>query len=66
MKVRSFIALELLMSLGQEFSRRANLIAGQDKRQRIRWMPSEKYQLTLTFLWNVDSAVLTKLVFYND
>ena len=63
MKVRTFIALELPMSLRQELSRGAKIFAGQDKRQRIRWMPPEKYHLTLTFLGNVDSAVLSKLEF---
>ena len=63
MKIRTFVALELPMSLRQELSGEANLIAGQDKRQRIRWMPPEKYHLTLTFLGNVDSAVLSELQF---
>ena len=63
MKVRTFIALELTLSLRQELSRGANLFAGQDKRQRIRWMPPEKYHLTLTFLGDVDSARLSELQF---
>ncbi|MFL2737172.1 MAG: hypothetical protein ACJ0DJ_00120 [bacterium] len=36
-KVRTFIALEPPISLWKELSGGANLIAGQDKRQRIRW-----------------------------
>ena len=63
MKVRTFIALELPASLRQELSRGTNLIAGQDKWQRIRWMPPEKYHLTLTFLGDVDSARLSELQF---
>ena len=63
MKIRTFTALELPMSLRQELSGQANLIAGQDKRQRIRWMPPEKYHLTLTFLGDVDSTRLSELKF---
>ena len=63
MKIRTFTALELPMSLRQELSGQANFIAGQGKRQRIRWMPPEKYHLTLTFLGDVDSARLSELQF---
>ena len=62
-KVLTFIALELPASLKQELSRRTNLIAGQDKWQRIRWMPPEKYHLTLKFLGDVDCARLSELQF---
>ena len=63
MKVRTLIALELPMSLRQELTRGANHTAGQDKWQRIRWMPPEKYHLTLTFLGDVDSTRLSQLQF---
>ncbi|SVB45419.1 uncharacterized protein METZ01_LOCUS198273, partial [marine metagenome] len=55
MKIRTFIALELPPSLRHELSGQAKLLAGQDKRQHIRWLPSENYHLTLAFLGDVDS-----------
>ena len=49
------------MSLRHELSRYAKLIAGQDKRQKIRWMPSENFHLTLVFLGEIESAILSGL-----
>ena len=63
MKIRSFISLDLPLSLRHELSGHAKLIAGQDKRQKIRWMPSENYHLTLVFLGDVESAILSSLQF---
>ena len=63
MKIRTFIALELPPSLRHELSGLAKLLAGQDKRQHIRWLPSENYHLTLAFLGDVDSASLSGLQF---
>ena len=63
MKIRTFIALELHPSLRQNLSRQANLLSGQDKRQHIRWLPSENYHLTLAFLGDVDSSSLSSLQF---
>ena len=63
MKIRTFIALELPPSLRYELSGLAKLLAGQDKRQHIRWLPSENYHLTLAFLGDVDSASLSGLQF---
>ena len=63
MKIRSFISLDLPLSLRHELSGHAKLIAGQDKRQKIRWLPPENYHLTLVFLGEVESAVLSGLQF---
>ena len=63
MKIRTFIALELPPSLMHELSGQAKLLAGQDKRQHIRWLPSENYHLTLAFLGDVDSVRLSGLQF---
>ena len=63
MKIRSFISLDLPLSLRHELSGHAKLIAGQDKRQQIRWMPPESYHLTLVFLGEVESAILSGLQF---
>ena len=63
MKIRTFIALELPSSLRHELSGQAKLLAGQDKRQHIRWFPSENYHLTLAFLGDVGSASLSGLQF---
>ena len=63
MKIRTFIALELPPSLRHELSGLAKLLAGQDKRQHIRWLPSENYHLTLAFLGDVDSPSLSSLQF---
>ena len=63
MKIRTFIALELPPSLRHELSSQAKLLAGQDKRQHIRWLPPENYHLTLVFLGDVDSASLSGLQF---
>ena len=63
MKIRTFIALELPPSLRHELSGQAKLLAGQDKRQHIRWLPSENYHLTLAFLGDVDSPSLSSLQF---
>ena len=63
MKIRTFISLDLPLSLRHEFSGQAELIAGQDKRQQIRWLPPENYHLTLVFLGDVDSAKLSGLQF---
>ena len=61
MKIRTFIALELPPSLRQKLSRQAILLAGEDKRQHIRWLPPGNYHLTLVFLGDVDSASLSGL-----
>ena len=63
MKIRSFISLDLPLSLRHELSGHAKLIAGQDKRQQIRWLPPESYHLTLVFLGEVESAILSVLQF---
>jgi len=63
MKIRSFISLDLPLSLRHELSGHARLIAGQDKRQKIRWMPPENYHLTLVFLGEIESAILSGLQF---
>ena len=63
MKIRSFISLNLPPSLRYELSEHAKLIAGQDKRQQIRWLPPENYHLTLVFLGEVESAILSVLQF---
>jgi len=63
MKIRSFIALELPSSLKQELFGQAKILAGQDKRQYIRWLPPENYHLTLAFLGDIDSARLSGLQF---
>ena len=61
MKIRSFISLDLPLSLRHELSGHAKLIAGQDKRQKIRWLPPENYHLTLAFLGNIDYDILRSL-----
>ena len=63
MKIRSFISLDLPLSLRHELSRHAKLIAGHDKRQKIRWLPPENYHLTLFFLGEIESAILSGLQF---
>ena len=63
MKIRSFISLDLPLSLKHELSGYAKLIAGQDKRQKIRWLPPENYHLTLIFLGEIESAILSGLQF---
>ena len=62
MKIRSFISLDLPLSLRHELSRHAKLIAGQDKRQIIRWLPPENYHLTLVFSRDVESVKISALV----
>jgi 2'-5' RNA ligase len=61
MKIRSFISLDLPLSLRHELSGHAKLIAGQDKRQKIRWLPPENYHLTLVFLGDVESVKISAL-----
>ena len=61
MKIRSFISLDLHLSLKHELSGHARLIAGQDKRQKIRWLPPENYHLTLVFLGDVESVKIPAL-----
>ena len=63
MKIRSFISLDLPLSLRHELPRYAKLIAGQDKRQQIRWLPPGNYHLTLVFLGEVESAILSRFQF---
>ena len=63
MKIRSFISLDLPLSLRHELSGYAELIAGQDKRQKIHWLPPENYHLTVVFLGEVESAILSGLQF---
>ena len=63
MKIRSFISLDLPLSLRHELSGHAKLIAGQDKRQKIRWMPPGNYHLTLVFLGEIESTILSGLQF---
>ena len=61
MKIRSFISLDLPLSLRHELSGHAKLIAGQDKRQKIRWLPPENYHLTLVFSGDVESVKISAL-----
>ena len=61
MKIRSFISLDLPLSLRHELSRHARLIAGQDKCQKIRWLPPENYHLTLVFFVDVESVKISAL-----
>ena len=61
MKIRSFISLDLPLSLKHELFGHAKLIAGQDKRQKIRWLPPEYYHLTLVFLGDVESVKISAL-----
>ena len=63
MKIRSFISLDLPLSLKHELSGHTKLIAGQDKRQKIRWLPPENYHFTLVFLGEIESAILSGLQF---
>ena len=63
MKIRSFISLDLPLSLRHELSGHAKLIAGQEKRQKIRWLPPENYHITLVFLGEIESAILSGLQF---
>ena len=63
MKIRSFISLDLPLSLRHELSGHARLIARQDKRQKIRWLPPENYHLTLVFLGEVESTILASFQF---
>ena len=63
MKIRSFISLDLPLSLMHELSGHAKLIAGLDKRQKIRWFPPENYHLTLVFLGDVESVKISTLQF---
>lgn len=55
--------MDLPLSLRHELSGHAKLIAGQDKRQKIRWLPPENYHLTLVFLGEIESAILSGLQF---
>ena len=61
MKIRSFISLDLPLSLRHELSGHAKHIAGQDKRQKIRWLPPENYHLTLVFSGDVESVKISAL-----
>jgi 2'-5' RNA ligase len=61
MKIRSFISLDLPLSLRHELSGHAKLISGQDKRQKIRWLPPENYHLTLVFLGDVEFVKISAL-----
>ena len=61
MKIRSFISLDLPLSLKHELFGHAKLIAGQDKRQKIRWLPPENYHLTLVFSGDVESVKISAL-----
>ena len=61
MKIRSFISLDLPLSLRHELSGHAKLIAGQDKRQKIRWLPPENYHLTLVFSGDIESVKISAL-----
>ena len=63
MKIRSFISLDLPLSLRHELSGHAKLIAGQEKRQKIRCLPPENYHITLVFLGEIESAILSGLQF---
>ena len=63
MKIRSFISLELPLSLKHELYEQSKFIAGNDKRQKIRWLLPENYHLTLIFLGDVDTARLSGLQF---
>ena len=61
MKIRSFISLNLPLSLRHELSGHAKLIAGQDKRHKICWLPPENYHLTLVFLGDLESVKISAL-----
>ena len=54
MKIRAFLALEISQKVSNRLSAYAELISGDKKLKQIRWLPIENYQLTLSFLGNVE------------
>jgi len=61
MKIRTFLALELPQTVRNKLSAHTELISGHDKLQQIRWLPKENYHLTLSFLGNVEYALISSL-----
>jgi len=61
MKIRIFLALELPQAVRNNLSAYTELISGHDKLQQIRWLPKENYHLTLAFLGNVESVLISSL-----
>ena len=61
MKIRTFLALELPLTVRNKLSAHVELISGHVKLQQIRWVPKEKYHLTLAFLGNVEYVLFGSL-----
>ena len=61
MKIRTFIALELPQTVRDTLYAYTELISGHDKPQGIRWLPKENYNLTLSFLGNVEYVLISSL-----
>jgi len=61
MKIRIFLAFELPNIVRDELSAYAELVSGHDKMQQIRWLPKEKYHMTLAFLGNIEYHLISNL-----
>ena len=61
MKIRTFLALELPQTVRDKFSTHAELISRHDKLQQIRGLTKENYDLTLSFMGNVEYFLISSL-----
>ena len=61
MEIRAFIALELSQSFKEKLSFNAELISANDKLRQVLWLSKENYHLTLVFLGNLESFLISKL-----
>ena len=61
MRMRTFLALEILKKVGDKLFAYMELLSGNDKLQQIRWLSKENCHITLAFLGKVEYALISKL-----
>ena len=61
MKIRTFLALELSQTVRKKLSADVEMLSRYENLQQVRWVPEDKYHLTLAFLGYVEYVLISSL-----